>query len=94
MVAHFVDDALEDAGQFFIRQGTGVLRAGVRQHLFPAAGIVHFFFEDSFGGRHVLDYAGTTFSSPCSTLKSGNKITVTGTKQTDGSIKATAIVKN
>lgn len=51
---------------------------------------VHF----NVNGYSVVADAGTTFSSPCSTLKSGNKITVTGTKQADGSIKATAIVKN
>ena len=58
MVAHFVDDALEDAGQFFVRQRTGVLRPGMREDLFPAAGIVDFFIEDALGGGDILDHAG------------------------------------
>jgi len=60
MVAHFVDDALEDAGQFFVRQRTGVLRAGMSQDLFPAAGIVDVLIKNSFCGCDILDHAGTT----------------------------------
>src|ERR1700731_4864480 len=58
MVAHFVDDALEDAGQFLVRQRTGVLRAGMGKNLFPAAGIVDILVKDPFGGRDILDHAG------------------------------------
>ena len=58
MVAHFVDDALEDAGQFFFRQRAGVLCPGMREYLFPAAGIVDLFVENPFGGGNILDHAG------------------------------------
>jgi hypothetical protein len=30
----------------------------MREHLFPAAGIVHLFVENSLGGRDVFDHAG------------------------------------
>src|SRR4051812_17439461 len=59
MVAHLVDDALEDAGQFFLGKRPGILRTGMGQNLFPAARIVDLFVEDSFGGRHILDHAST-----------------------------------
>src|SRR6185369_17267448 len=58
MVAHFVDDALEDAGQFFVRKGPGVLRAGMSEDLFPAAGIVDLFIQDTLGRHHIFDHAG------------------------------------
>ena len=36
----------------------GVLRPGMGEDLFPAAGIVDLFVEDSFGGGDILDHAG------------------------------------
>jgi hypothetical protein len=44
-------------------------------------------------GFSVVTDNSTTFTPACSTFKSGNKVTVNGIRQADGSIKATSVSK-
>jgi hypothetical protein len=45
-------------------------------------------------GFSISTSASTTFESACSSLKSGDKVNVKGTRQADGSVAATRVKKN
>ena len=47
----------------------------------------------SVNGFSVGTTAATTFAPVCTELKSGNKVTVKGITQADGSVRATSVTR-